>query len=105
MSKATQKIVDQIFTTGTMQQKHEQIMLFMNDGHSMLYSGDVAWKMTVPSVKEIHKGSADSMDAALTQIKNLLEQSLKTANPETKVQLAIDDGSDGKSGTFFSFFF
>jgi hypothetical protein len=105
LSKSTQKLVTQIFTSGTLGQKHEQITLFMTGGHSMLYSGDVAWKMTIPSADQTHKGSADSMDSALVQIKNLLEQQLKTANPATKVSLAIDDGSDRKSGTFMSFFF
>lgn len=90
MSKAAQKIVDQIFSSGTAQEKHAQIMSFLSAGHSLLYSGDVIWRLMVPSEDKTHKGAADCMDTALYQIKLLLEDMMQNFSPATRVALAME---------------
>ena len=89
MSKQALKRVEEIFTTGTVEQKHGQITRFISEGLSLLYSGDIAWKLTIPSLDQVHKGSAESMDHALTEIKRLLESVMQTVNPATKISLAV----------------
>ena len=95
MSKQALKRIAEIFSSGTMQQKHEQISLFISSGYSMLYSGDVAWKLTIPAADKIHKGTAESMDHALSEIKNLLEQVMQSIHPTTKISLVVETNDNG----------
>ena len=95
LSKQALKRVAEIFTSGTMQQKHEQISLFIASGYSLLYSGDVVWKLSIPAADKIHKGSAESMDHALAEIKNLLEQVMQTIHPTTKISLVVETNDNG----------
>ena len=90
MNKQTLKRVGEIFSAGTMEQKYQQISMFIEDGHSMLYSGVVSWKLAIPSADMIHKGSAESMDHALSEIKRLLEQAMQTVQPSAKISLAVE---------------
>jgi hypothetical protein len=91
MKDATQKKIEQILTPGSLRAKHEQISLFMAGGYSMLYSGDVDWKLSLPEEDKILKGNAESLDEAFSQIKGIIEEILKNTNPATKVALVIKE--------------
>lgn len=93
LTKPAFKKIAQIFTSGTLQQKHQQISLFMEDGHSLLYSGDVSWEVTFPSANKIMAGDAESIDHALFQIMDLLEDAMKTHNPLTEILLDMQEKS------------
>ena len=93
LSKPAFKKIGQIFTSGTLQQKHQQISLFMEDGHSLLYSGDVSWEVTFPTANKIMTGDAESIDHALFQIMDLLEDAMKTLNPLTEILLDMQEKS------------
>jgi hypothetical protein len=90
LSKQALKRVAEIFSNGTVQEKHQQISLFIADGHSLLYSGDVRWKLTIPSLDQVHRGMAESFDHALPEIKSLLEGVMQTLHPATKVSLVVE---------------
>ena len=90
LSKQAVKRIAEIFSTGTVQEKHQQIALFFADGHSLLYSGDVRWKLTIPAVDQVHRGMAESIDHALPQIQTLLEGVMQTLHPATKISLAVE---------------
>ena len=80
-----------ILAPGTLQQKHEQISLFTAGGHSALFDGDVAWKLSLAASDQVLKGDAESMDDALLQIKGVLEQIMKNQGPAAKVALSIKE--------------
>ena len=84
------KRVSEIFSTGTVQEKHQQISLFFADGHSLLYSGDIRWKLTIPALDQVHRGVAESIDHALPEIQSLLEGAMQSLNPTTKVHLVVE---------------
>ena len=90
MSKPAQKIIDQIFSAGTLQEKHTLIMTFLSAGHSLLYSGDVAWRLVIPAENKTHRGAADCMDTALYQIRLVIEDIIGTVGPAAKVALAME---------------
>jgi hypothetical protein len=83
----TLKRVRELLKPGTLIQKYEDITLFLGSGHSMLYSGDVSWKVSLPG-NEV-KGNAESVDHALTDISRLFVKLLQENKPDTKVRLDV----------------
>jgi hypothetical protein len=90
LSKQALKRITEIFSSGTVQQKRAQIDAFFAEGHSLLYSGDIRWKLTIPSADQVHRGMAESFDHALPQIRQLLELALQTLHPTTKISLVVE---------------
>jgi hypothetical protein len=83
----TLKRVRDLLKPGMLMQKYEEITLFLGQGHSMLYSGDVTWKVSLPG-KEL-KGDAESIDHALTDISRLFVKLLQENTPDTKVSMDV----------------
>lgn len=81
----------EVFTPGTLQQKHAQLSLVLASGDSMLFDGDVAWKVVIPASDQILKGNAESLDEACAMMKATLAEIMKTLNPATKVTLAVTE--------------
>lgn len=88
VNEASKKI-KAILGSGTLGQKHSDITLFLGAGYSMLYSGDVSWQVKLP--KQTLQGQAESIDAALGQLRTLFEDMLRGASPDTKVFLALKE--------------
>ena len=91
MTKNTMKKVAEILRPGTLRQKQEQIDHFLTSGLSMLYSGDVAWKMVLKDEDKTLKGDAESLDAAFAQIRNVMDEILKHTSPASTVALAVKE--------------
>jgi predicted nuclease of restriction endonuclease-like RecB superfamily len=85
------KKIAQIFIPGPLQQKHDEISLFLAGGYSMLYRGDVAWKLSIPEADQLLKGDAENMDEAFSQIKGVMEEIMKKMNPATKVAVSVKE--------------
>lgn len=83
----TLKRVRELLKPGMLMQKYEEITLFLGQGHSMLYSGDVTWKVSLPG-KEL-KGDAESVDHALTDISRLFVKLLQENTPDTRVSMDV----------------
>jgi hypothetical protein len=76
-----------ILRPGGLQQKYEEIAGFLSSGSSLLYSGSVAWKITLPDA--VRDGEAESVDHALAHIRALLEEALRDTPPAAKIAVAI----------------
>ncbi|MDE1151845.1 MAG: hypothetical protein PW788_04835 [Micavibrio sp.] len=87
----TMKKVEEILRPGTLAEKQEQIDLFISGGHSMLYSGDVAWKMTLKKEDKVVKGDAPSLDEAFSQMRSVMAEILKHTSPDSPVALAVKE--------------
>ena len=83
----TLKRVRDLLKPGMLMQKYEEITLFLGQGHSMLYSGDVTWKVSLPG--KIVKGDAESIDHALADISRLFVKLLQENKPDTKVSMVV----------------
>ncbi len=83
------KKIKEILGSGTLGQKYHDIELFLGAGHSLLYSGDVSWQVKLP--KQTLQGTAESIDAALGHLRQLLADTLREAAPGTKVVLAMKE--------------
>ncbi len=91
MTKNTMKKVAEILRPGTLRQKQEQIDHFLTSGLSLLYSGDVAWKMVLKDEDKTLKGDAASIDEAFSQIRSVMEEILKHTSPDSAVRLAVKE--------------
>lgn len=87
MNLAVRKKVAEILRPGSLQEKHAEIALFLRSGASLLYSGNVTWKVSLPGADR--NGEAESIDHALAHIRALLEEALRDTSPAAKVSLAI----------------
>lgn len=83
------KKMRQLLGSGTLGQKYHDINLFIGQGYSMLYSGDVSWQVKLPT--QTLQGDADSIDSALDHLRLLFEDILRSARPDTKVFLALKE--------------
>ena len=91
MKNNTMKKVAEILRPGTLRQKQEQIDHFLTSGLSMLYSGDVAWKMVLKDEDKTVKGDASSIDEAFGQIRGVMEEILKHTSPDSAISLAVKE--------------
>jgi hypothetical protein len=83
----TLKRVRDLLKPGMLMQKYEEITLFLGQGHSMLYSGDVTWKVSLPG--KVLQGDAESIDHALTDISRLFVKLLQENTPDTKISMDV----------------
>jgi hypothetical protein len=83
----TLKRVRDLLKPGMLMQKYEEITLFLGQGHSMLYSGDVTWKVSLPG--KVMQGDAESIDHALTDISRLFVKLLQENKPDTKISMDV----------------
>jgi hypothetical protein len=85
------KQVEQILTPGTLEQKLEQISLFLAGGNSTQFTGDVNWKVTLPDDDRAMKGDAESIDEAMTMIKGVIEELIERTGPAAKVAVSVKE--------------
>lgn len=78
-----------ILGAGTLAGKHSEIDLFLNSGCSLMYSGDVSWQVKLP--KETLQGKSESIDAALSHLRQLFADILRTTAPGTKISVALKE--------------
>lgn len=91
MSNPVLKQVEQILTPGTLEQKHEQISLFLTSGNSVQFTGDLFWKVTLPDDDRAMKGDAESLDEAMTMIKGVIEELIERTGPAAKVAVSVKE--------------
>jgi hypothetical protein len=89
MSNPVLKQVEQILTPGTLEQKREQISLFLANGNSTQFAGDVFWKVTMPDDDRVMKGDAESIDEAMSIIKGVIEELIQKTGPAAKVAVSV----------------
>lgn len=63
-----------ILTSGTATEKLRQIAVFQAGGNSMLFSGGVAWQLHLSGQYKKLKGTAESVDEAMSQIAAVLQE-------------------------------
>ena len=80
----------EILSPCSLREKRDQISLFLVNGDSTLYFGGVSWTLSMPENDRAVKGTADSADAAFIQIRNVIEELMKRADPAAKALLTIE---------------
>lgn len=81
--------VEGILSAGTLRQKHREIGLFLESGNSMLFDGEIDWRLFIPQEEKILSGSAESIDHAFGQVHVLLEGMMEDMDPQTPVSLSV----------------